>query len=81
MFKNFNVMRYVNIPVFLVSLIIGFLFVYLTMPKERMIYVFPNPENVDILQYKDKTNSCFQYKQTEVSCSNQKNIRQVNPQV
>jgi len=81
MFKNFNVMRYVNIPVFLVSLIIGFLFVYLTMPKERMIYVFPNPENVDILQYKDKTNSCFQYKQTEVSCSNQQNIRQVNPQV
>ena len=81
MFKNFNVMPYVNIPVFLVSLIVGFLFVYLTMPKERMIYVFPNPENVDILQYKDKTNSCFHYKQTEVSCSNQKNIRQVNPQV
>ena len=80
MFKNWNIMRYVNVPIFLVSLIVGFILVYFTIPNDRVIYVFPNPENVDILQYKDKTNSCFQYKQTEVSCKDKKKIRQVNPQ-
>jgi len=78
---QFNVMRYVNVPVFLVSLVVGFLFVYLTMPSDRKIYVYPNPENIDILQYKDKASSCFQYKQTEVSCSGEGMLSQVKPQV
>jgi hypothetical protein len=34
----------------------------------RKIYVYPSPENVDILQYRDKTNTCFQMKQKEVKC-------------
>jgi hypothetical protein len=38
------------------------------MPDTRKIYVYPTPENVDILQYKDRTDSCFSFKQTEVKC-------------
>ena len=38
------------------------------MPDTRKIYVYPNPENIDVLQYKDKTDTCFQFKQNEVAC-------------
>ena len=38
------------------------------MPDTRKIYVYPTPENIDVLQYKDKTDTCFQFKQNEVDC-------------
>lgn len=60
--------KYVKLNVFIVSLAFGLFAVYITMPDTRKIYVYPTPENVDILQYKDKTDTCFKYKQTEVEC-------------
>ena len=38
------------------------------MPDLRTIYVYPTPENVSILQYKDKTGTCFSFSQEEVIC-------------
>jgi len=60
--------NYINFPIFLVSLAFGLFAVYITMPDTRKILVYPTPENVSILQYRDKTNTCFSFKQTEVSC-------------
>ena len=60
--------KYINFPIFLVSLAFGLFAVYITMPDTRKILVYPNPENISILQYRDKTNSCFSLKQTEVTC-------------
>jgi len=60
--------KYINFTVFLVSLVFGLFAVYMTAPDTRKIYVYPTPENVDILQYRDKTESCFSFVQNEVSC-------------
>uniref|UniRef100_A0A6C0D4K2 Uncharacterized protein n=1 Tax=viral metagenome TaxID=1070528 RepID=A0A6C0D4K2_9ZZZZ len=63
-----SISKYINIPLFLVSLVIGLFAVYVTLPDTRKIYVYPTPENVGVLQYKDKTDTCFSFKQTEVTC-------------
>ena len=68
-----NLFKYINIPVFLISLAFGLFAVYITMPDTRKIYVYPTPENVALLQYKDKTDTCFSFKQTEVTCPNNEN--------
>ena len=60
--------KYIDVPIFLVSLVVGLLIMYYTMPDLRKIYVYPTPENVDILQYRDKVSNCFHFKQKEVSC-------------
>ena len=60
--------KYINIPVFFISLMIGIFAVYMTIPDNRKIYVYPTPENIHILQYKDKTDTCFSFKETEVKC-------------
>ena len=60
--------KYVKLNVFIISLAFGLFAVYITMPDTRKIYVYPTPENIDVLQYKDKTNTCFQFKQNEVDC-------------
>ena len=60
--------QYIKLNVFIISLAFGLLAVYITMPDTRKIYVYPNPENIDVLQYKDKTDTCFKFKQNEVAC-------------
>ena len=60
--------KYINFKVFLISLAFGLFAVYMTAPDMRKIYVYPTPENVDIIQYKDKTDTCFSFKQTEINC-------------
>jgi hypothetical protein len=60
--------KYINIPIFLISLAFGIFAVYVTLPDMRKIYVYPTPDNIEILQYRDKTDSCFHYKQQEVPC-------------
>ena len=63
-----NLMQFINVPVFIASLVLGIFAVYLYVPEMRRSYVYPTPENIEKLQYKDKTDTCFKYEQTEVSC-------------
>lgn len=63
-------LKYIHIPAFLISLAIGMLFVYLYQDEHRTIYVYPTPETVDQLQYRDSTGACFHFTQKEVDCPN-----------
>jgi len=73
-----NLFKYIRLDIFILSLAFGLFAVYITMPDTRKIYVYPTPENVGVLQYKDKTDTCFTYKQTEVSCpTNESEISKV----
>lgn len=75
-----SILKYVNIPVFIISFAIGVFFVYLYQPDKRVVYVYPTPESVDLLQYKDATGNCFQFKQTEVKCPKDGLIAKLPPQ-
>jgi hypothetical protein len=67
--------KYINFPAFIISLFIGLIIVYITMPDTKIIYVHPTPENIELIQYKDKTNTCFSLEQLEVKCPmNEKSI-------
>lgn len=63
-----NLGKYVNIYVFIVSFAVGMFVVYTTMNDQRKIYVYPTPENVDLILYRDKTNTCFGFKEKEIEC-------------
>lgn len=61
-------MKYINLQVFLVSLVIGFIFIYLSATPTETVLVYPTPENAGKVEYKDKAGNCFSYKATEVKC-------------
>ena len=63
-----GIFKFIDARFFLLSLVIGLFAVYISMPDLRTIYVYPTPENVSILQYKDKTGTCFSFSQEEVKC-------------
>ena len=67
----------ISFPVFNISLSIGLLFVYLSTPPPTVIYVYPTPENINKVEYKDKADNCYQFKSTEVSCVNTEDIKTI----
>jgi len=60
--------KYINFPVFIISFAFGMFAVYVTMPETKKIMVYPSPDNVDIIQYKDKAGNCFRFQETKVKC-------------
>jgi len=67
-------MKFINIPAFILSLAIGIFLVYIFVPDERKIYVYPTPENINKIQYKDKTGTCFSIKQKQMECPSDESL-------
>ena len=75
-----GLLKFINIPVFIISLAIGLFFVYIYQAEKRVIYVYPKPDNVDYIQYKDATGTCFNVKQSEIKCPAEKDISKIPAQ-
>ena len=65
---DFNLLKFINVPAFLISFAVGIFVVYITLDDTRKIYVYPTPENIEKLQYRDKTDTCFGLSQKEIEC-------------
>lgn len=67
--------RVIDCKIFIISLIIGLLYVYLSVPTPKLIYVYPTPDNIDNIEYVDIANNCYEFTKKEVNCdTNSKNI-------
>ena len=61
--------KFINLPIFIVSFLIGLFAVFYSMSDNmKKVYVYPTPENVRVLQFKDNADNCFEFKETEVVC-------------
>jgi hypothetical protein len=65
---NWSLGKYIDIRFFLISFAIGIFFVYITLSESNKIYVYPSPENMNLIQYQDKADQCFEFKETPVQC-------------
>ena len=72
--------KFINTKIFLISLAVGIFFIYINQPAPTIIYVYPTPDNVNKIQYKDKADTCYQFTSQEVSCPNNKNIKEIPAQ-
>jgi hypothetical protein len=66
----FSISKYINIYVFTISLAVGIFFVSVLDSNQRVIYVYPRPDNADVIQYKDITGTCYVPRQKNLSCPN-----------
>jgi len=65
-------LNYISIPAFLISFTIGLFFVYILGPQTKTIYIYPTPENVDKVLFKDKAENCFYFEEEIVECPTDK---------
>ena len=61
-------LNYISIPVFIISFAIGLFFIYVLGPKMKKILIYPSPENVDKVLFKDNADNCFYFKEVQVNC-------------
>lgn len=72
-------MKFISVPVFIISLAVGLFITYAIAPKPDIIYVYPTPDNVDKIQYKDKSGTCFGFTHKEVNCPSDNSAVQQYP--
>lgn len=63
-----SITEYISIPAFVFSFAFGIFSVYMMNPNKETIYVYPSPDNVKKIQYKDRADNCFEYVPHEVTC-------------
>ena len=70
--------KYVSLPVFLLALTIGFVFMYITPANSTKVVVYPTPDNKDTFLYSDKADNCFMFEQVETTyTSDRSKIKQI----
>ncbi len=67
-------MKFLNVPIFILSLAAGLFIVYLTSDRPDIIHVYPTPDNAVKVQYKDRSGTCFSFKPEEVPCPSDESL-------
>lgn len=66
-FMNINIKTISPIYTFLISFFIGLIVQnWIIPPKKKKIYIYPTPENIDKLMFKDDTNTCYQFQKMPI---------------
>ena len=60
--------KYISFPVFIISFLIGLFFIYILGPENKKIYVYPTPESVNKVLFKDKADNCFYFEEETIEC-------------
>lgn len=60
--------KFIDFKIFFISLALGIFCVYINQPSPTIIYVYPTPENINNIQYKDTIGNCFEFDSQEVTC-------------
>jgi len=68
------ILEYISFRIFMVSFAIGLFFVYVYGPEMKTIYIYPSPENIDKIIFKDKADNCFRYEANEIECPKDNSI-------
>jgi len=73
------IFQFISLKIFLISMAVGLLFVYLSNPEPTIIYVYPTPDNAGQIEYRDKADNCFKFEAKEVQCPSDKKLIKTIP--
>ena len=59
-------MKLFHVPTFILSLAFGLFLVYISTPSPDVIHIYPTPDNINKLQYKDKGGTCHSFSAKEI---------------
>lgn len=63
-------MKLINFKVFILSFLVGIMWIYFSAPEAKKVTVYTTADNSHLFQFNDNINNCFQLKRHVVKCSN-----------
>ncbi len=63
-----SIFNYFNIKFLILGILFGIVAIYFTDNEKRIINVYPTPDNVDVIQFKDSADNCFKFENIVVDC-------------
>jgi hypothetical protein len=64
-----QITKYVNLWVFLATLVLGLIVVWFNTPAPQVIMKYPTPDNTDSVIYRDEAGVCYRYRAIPVPCN------------
>ena len=58
----------ISLPFFFLSFIFGILLAYILGPLTKKVYVYPHPNNVNKMIYKDNADNCYHFEIEHITC-------------
>jgi len=68
------IFNYISLPIFVISFAIGLFFIYILGPEMKTIYIYPSPESIYKVLFKDKADNCFYFEEQNVECPRDDNL-------
>lgn len=69
--------KYLNIPIFLISLVMGLLFIFIWIPDKQEVLVYPTPNTATKVMYEDLVGNCYRYRSEEIDCPKDSSIKEI----
>jgi hypothetical protein len=69
----------ISFHIFIISFSIGLFFAYILGPEKKTIYIYPSPDTVNTVLFKDRANNCFSFEEEIVECPSNENEISVIP--
>lgn len=63
-----NILNVIHWPFLIGAFILGLLYIQYYHPERRDVMIYPKPDNVDKIQYQDKSGALFAYHAIPVNC-------------
>ena len=63
-----QVFKYFNLKFLILGILFGVLAVHFSDNEKRIINVYPTPENIHVIQYKDSADNFFNFENIVVDC-------------
>lgn len=63
-----SIFKFFNFKFLLLGIIFGFFALKYSDNEKRVVRVWPTPENIDVIQYKDSADNCFNFENIAIDC-------------
>lgn len=64
--------NYISVSAFIISFAVGLFFVYILGADIKKVHIYPSPENVNRVLYKDNADNCFRFVPNQIECPKDK---------
>ena len=66
--SKMSILDNISWPAVIISFAIGVFYIYISLPQQRIVVVYPTQDNESHFNFRDKAHNCFRFEQEDKIC-------------